>query len=161
LLYAAETPLGDRVDTFRLEPFTGSHVEGTIAVSAAAVNEILRTSGPPLADVTLELRPGNQLIVRYGILHASATLEPEIEAGASPRVAVTLASFAIALALRAAVRQPFLSFSGRRLVINLAEVPALAGARGLWPHLRQAGFSTDEAGVRVDLIVDIAGDPHA
>jgi hypothetical protein len=119
------------------------------------LNELLHVGPSRLGDVNLAVAPDNQIVVHYGVVHATATLPPAIEAGPSPRLTLTLASLVVALALRAAVREPFLSFSGRRMTISLADVPALQPMRDLWPHVRRVGLSTNGKGVRVHVAISI------
>ena len=142
--------------TLRLDQFAGTHVEGAITVSAAALNELLGTGASPLHGATLDVMPGNQLVVRYGVLHATATLPAAIDTGASPRITVTLASLLVAMGLKAALRQPYVEVSGRRLTICLADVPPLQSIRELWPYVRRVELSTDRGAVRAHFVFSMS-----
>ena len=140
----------------QLTQFAGTRVDGTIELSEAAMNELLHAGPSRIGDVTLEVAPGNQIVVHYGVVHATATLAPEIETGPSPRLTLTLASLVVALGLRAVLREPFVSFSGRSLTITLADVPALQSMRDLWPHLKRVALSTTAGGVSVHFEVSVS-----
>jgi hypothetical protein len=103
----------------------------------------------------------NRLVVRYGVLHATATLSTALEVGPSPRLTLTLASFVVAVALKAALRQPYVTISGRRVTVHLADVPALQSIRGVWPHVRRVDFSTRRGTVQADVLFAVDEDVHA
>lgn len=131
------------------EQLVGTEVEGVLKVSEAALNELLHIEGSPLRGARLTVTAGNQVVVRYGVLHARAG-EPQIVwVGSSPRLILSLTSLIVALALKAALRQPYVEVHGRRLVIHLQDVPALSGWRNLWSHFRRLEVALDGAGVRL------------
>jgi len=140
------------VTALRLDQFAGTRIEGTISVSSAALNELLATDDSPLRGATLEVAPDNQLVVHYGLLHATATLPEAIDTGASPRVTLTLASLLVAMGLKAALRQPYVEVRGRRLTISLADVPQLRPMRELWPCVRRVDLSTDRDAIRARIV---------
>jgi hypothetical protein len=125
-------------------------------VSESAVNELLNLDGSTLRGATVAISAGNQIVLRYGAFRVRATLPPAIEAGPSPRVTLSLASFVVAFALKAALRQPYISVTGRQLTITLADLPALQRLRGFWSELRRAELTTEPGSVRVDLVVSVA-----
>ena len=146
--------------TLRPDLFAGTHIDGTFFLSEASLNELLR-AGAPVDGATVSVGADNQLVMRYGILQAAATLPPSIETGASPRLTLTLASFVVAIALRAALRQRYLSISGRRLTIDLANLPGLEAVRPFWSHVRGVDLATDGRNVRVRVVFAIDEDVHA
>jgi hypothetical protein len=125
-------------------------------VSESAVNELLNLDGSTLRGATVAIRGGNQIVLRYGAFRVRATLPRAIDAGPSPRVTLSLASFVVAFALKAALRQPYISVTGRQLTIALADLPALQRLRGFWSELRRAELTTEPGSVRVDLVVSVA-----
>ncbi len=149
------------LDTLPLDQLAGSAAEATLRLAESSINELLRAGEPPLNGATIAIGTGNQVTVHYGMLHARATLEPELEIGRAPRLTVTLASFMVAVALRAALRQPYVTLSGRRLTIDLAAVPALAPMARYWPHLRRVAITTADRTVRLDVSIRIDEESHA
>lgn len=139
----------------RLAQLTGTHAHGTIQIAEAALNEALRTGSSASTAPVIRLFGENLIEVRYGMLHARAVLPAVIDTTPSPRVMVVLASTVVAWGLRAAMRQPFIEFSGRHVTVHLAAVPALAGLRDLWPHVAAAGLSTAPGLLRLHVDLSI------
>ncbi len=144
-----------------LAQFVGTRAEGTINVSQAALNDLLNLDALALRGATLVVGADNQVVLRYGAFRVRATLPRAIETGPSPRVTVSLASFVVAIALRAALRQPYISVQGRQLAIALADVPALRPMRALWEHLRRAELATEPGIVRVGFLFAMTEATHA
>ena len=140
----------------RLAQLSGTHAEGTVQITEAALNDAIRSStrGGGSAP-TVRLFDDNLIEVRYGVMHARAVLPVAMDMGAAPRMTVVLASKMVAWGLRAVVRQPFVEFSGRHVTIHLASVPALASFREVWPHVTSAQLSTAPGVLRVHLSVSI------
>jgi hypothetical protein len=134
----------------------GTRAEGTLRVSESAVNELLNLDGSALRGATIPIGAGHQIVLRYGAFRVRATLSPEIEAGPSPRVTLSLASFVVAFAIKAALRQPYISVTGRQLTITLADLPALQRLRDFWSQLRRAELATEPGSVRIDVVVSVA-----
>ena len=120
----------------------GSHLHGAVPLSQAVVAALLRDAPSPLRDVRIDIQAGNRLVVRYGIVQATATLDASLTTGAAPRLGMELASSVVAWTLRQVLRLPYLRVEGRRVTVDLAAIPALADYRALWPHLREARVAT-------------------
>ena len=136
---------------------TGSHAEGTLQISAAAVNDLLQRLSQGRAAPRLDLQPHNTVVVRLGAFYATAELPAVVHPSRSPRVTVRLASQVVAWGLKAVVREPYVEFRGREVTIALDRVPALAPLNELWPHVRQLTFATSPQGLRVGVTMEIAG----
>jgi hypothetical protein len=134
----------------RLRQLAGTHVDGSFQIEASTLNELVRLSPAPLSACEIEIAGGNRVVVRYGMLHATATIDG-YEAGPSPRLRLTLASLVVALALRAWLRQPYVHASGRQVEVEIAAVPALAPYAAIWPHVRRVHIETAPARARVDV----------
>jgi hypothetical protein len=140
-----------------LAELTGTHVEGTLRVSAAALNELLNLEGSRLRGATVEVRSDNEVVVRHGVVRATMTLPHAVEVGSSPRATLSMASVMVALALKALLRQPYVQVHGRHLTIHLAEVPALRSLRTVWPHVRRVEVATEREGVRLRVVFTVTG----
>ena len=127
----------------------GTNVEGTIQLSEATVNDLLRLGSHQNRVPIIEVQANNQLTVRYGLLHARLTLPDAVDLGTSPRVTISLASVIVAWGLKAVVHQPYVHIHGRHVTIDVAAVPALDPWRTVWPHFRSVQLSTDQAVLRV------------
>ena len=125
-----------------VQEFAGTAVRGDIKMAESAINELLNAPRSPLRGATLALMDGDEVVLRYGVLHARARLPRAIEVGSSPRVTLVLASVLVAVAVRAVVRLPYIEVSGREVTIRLADVPALGHLREVWPHVTSAGLRT-------------------
>jgi hypothetical protein len=136
----------------RLQQVAGSHVNGSFRIQESTVNELLRRGPAPLSACDVAIAAGNRIVVRYGMLHATATIDG-YDAGPSPRLRLTLASLVVALALRAWLRQPYVQASGRQVEVAIAAVPALAPYAAIWPHVRRVHIETAPARARVDVEV--------
>jgi len=132
----------------RVPQVAGTHVNGTVRVAAAGLNELLRAGPAPLSGCDVAVAAGNRVVVRYGMLRATATIDG-VETGPSPRLQVSLASFVVALAVRAALRQPFVQVRGRLVVVDLGAVPALRPYAALFPHVRRVDIETAPGELRV------------
>ena len=130
----------------------GTHFEGAFTVAQSTVNELLRMNPAPVSDCTVEVEAGNRLVVRYGVLHATATVDA-FEAGPRPQLRLSLASFVVAMALRAALRQPYVRVSGRHVFVDLGRVPALQPYAAFWPHVRRVDIATAPGRLHVDVEV--------
>ena len=144
----------------RLPLVSGTHLEATVLVAETTVNELVRIATQ--RDVTVEVLEQNGIVVRYGVFQARAILPAHLDPGPSPRLSVSLSSTMVALALRAALRQPFISIHGRRVTIDLAAIPPLAEWRELWRYLAALDLSTNPGLVRARFRLAIdQGAPHA
>ena len=138
----------------RLHQFAGTHLRASVTGAEATVNELLRMSPAPLSGAVAELAPGNRIVVRYGVLHATARIEA-FQPGPAPRLRLSLASLVVAVAVRAAVRQPSVRVSGREVTVDLAAVPALVPYAAIWPHLRRLDIATSAGRVTIDVEIAV------
>lgn len=139
----------------QLLQFAGTELHGAISISEKALNELLNSPGSPGRGATITVGRDHDVVVRYGLLHARARLPRAIEVGHAPRLTFVLDSTLVALALRAAVRQPYINISGREVTISLADVPALYRFRDRWRYLSSAGLRTKDRAIVVDCAVSI------
>ena len=139
----------------QLKHFFDTHVAGALKLSEAALNELLNTTESPVRGATISVAPDNEVVIRYGMLHARVTLPHVIDVGAAPRVRLRLASLLVGVAVSAALRQPYIRVSGREITIALADVPALHGFREMWPYVKSAGLRTDGRAVVMDFRVSV------
>lgn len=123
-------------------------------MSEAGLNDVLAAVSP-IKGASVELGGGNRVRVRYGRLHAEATLPANVELGRSPRLTVVLSSIVVALSLRVLLSQPFISVQGRRVIVDLAAVPELAAVSPFWRHLREVRLSTSPNALQVSFDVEI------
>ena len=140
----------------RLAQLSGTHAEGTLQFAATAINELMARSRPGHAHPVLELHPDNEVLLRYGLVHAHARVPRMVELNGAPHVTLLLRSLLVALALRAVVHQPYIHIHGRHVTIDLAAVPALAPWREMWRHLRQVEIETSPEALRVRFAVAVA-----
>ena len=138
-----------------LAQLTGTHLEGTLNVSAAALNELLNVKGSRLRGATVEVQPDNEIVFRHGVVRATVTLPHAVEVGSSPRATLSLNSVMVALALKALLRQPYVQVQGRHVTIHLAEVPALQSLRTVWPHVRRLEVATEREAVRLRVVFTV------
>jgi hypothetical protein len=139
----------------QLDQFLGTQVAGALKISEAAMNELLNTKGSPARGAAISVAPDNEVVFRYGVLRARATLIGVIDVGAAPRLRLRLASLFVGVALSAALRQPYLRVNGREVTISLADVPALHGLREVWPYVKSAGFRTDGRAIVMDFTFSV------
>ena len=130
---------------------TGAQVAGTIRVTETALNEALRRLRQVPAGLALEIRGGNEVALRYGVLQTTAVIveEVELKAGA-PRVRLAITSGLVALGLRAVLRGPALRMDGRYLSVELAALDSTAGLRRYWSLLRRARLRTTPGQVHIE-----------
>jgi hypothetical protein len=138
----------------RRRQFTGTHLHGTLQVGESTVKELLRAAPPPLSGCDVAVAADNRLVVRYGMLQATATIEG-FEPGPSPRLRLSLASFLIALGVKAAVRASFVHVTGRQVVIDLGAVPALQPYAPLFPYVRRMDVATAPGRILVDVAISV------
>jgi hypothetical protein len=134
----------------RLDQLVGTDIAGALAITEAAINELLKSERSPAAGATISVEGDNQVVLRYGLLRARAALPRAIDVGDAPRVKVVLASVLVGLALSAAVRQPYIQVRGREVTLLLADIPALQSLRDVWPHVKAAGLRTEGTRVVMD-----------
>jgi hypothetical protein len=139
----------------RVAQLSGTHAAGTLQIAQSAMNDALAAIGAGRTPPAIEMQPANTMLVRFGMLHAHATLPPRLEAGASPRLTLRLRSLLVAMALRAAVHQPFIHIHGRQLTIELSAIPAFQEWRELWKFLELAEFETVPGALRIRFSVRV------
>lgn len=103
--------------------FPGARVAGTIPVTEDFVNAVLETAAPAmLKGIRLEFHEANRIVIRYGLLHASAVIGENVDLQGSPKLTLRLASGMIAWGLRKTVDKPFVQFDGTLVTVDLGEV---------------------------------------
>lgn len=143
----------------RLDQLAGTNITGLVKLSATAANELLGQEGSPVQGATVAFEPDNQVVFRYGVLHARATLREEIDTGTSPRITLVLASVLVAFALGTLVRLPYLQVSGRDVTIAIGDLPALGPLRALWSHVTRARIRAESGALAVEFTVSIKEQP--
>ena len=138
-----------------LPDLRGAHLHGAVPVPERLLSSLI-AAAPPLRDVDLEIQAGNRLVLRYGIVTATATLDERVETGGSPRIVLQLASTVLAWTLRQTLRLPYVRIDGRRVTIDLGAVPALAEYRALWPHVRDLRLATTPGVLVIGFAVVVA-----
>jgi hypothetical protein len=139
-----------------LPALRGARAHGVVPIRGDVLATLLRHAPAPLRDVRLEVQAHNRLVVRYGVLQATAVLDEALAVGASPRLGLDLASSAVAWTLRQVLRLPYVRVEGRRVTVDLAAVPALAACAPLWPHLRDVRLATSPGVILVGVEVLVA-----
>ncbi|MBA3269201.1 MAG: hypothetical protein H0T71_01725 [Acidobacteria bacterium] len=132
----------------------GTTLDGTIRLAEPALNQLLASATS--AGLTLAVLPGNRLAARLGMLHATVMLPPISDLSRSPELTFSLASIAIAWALKQVLKQPFIHIHGRSVTIDLAEVPALRGHHHLLRFIRRVELSTEPGVVAAHFHVAVA-----
>lgn len=127
----------------------GTTAAGTIRLAESAINEWLGRTRPGASAPSIDFRPDNQALIRYGVFQARVTLPPALDVGPQPRLTVTLASTMVAWGLKAMLTQSFISVDGRRVTIDLAAVPALQPYREWFPCFTAVHLSTTDSTVAV------------
>lgn len=135
--------------------FAGTRVAAQVRVSEAGLNEALAAASP-VAGAYVELESGNRVRVRYGMLHAEATLPANVELGTTPQVTIVLSSLVVALSLRIMLALPFIRIHGPRVVVDLAAVPELAPVKPYWQYVRDVRLVTTARALLVSFDVEIA-----
>jgi hypothetical protein len=139
-----------------LPDLRGARLHGAVPLRQDVVSSLLAGAPAPLRDVQLEIQAGNRLVVRYGVVQATATLDEAVATGASPRIGIRLASTVLAFALRQVLRLPYVHVDGRQVTIDLGAVPALAEYRAVWPHVRDVRLVTSPGVLVIGFAVQVA-----
>lgn len=126
-----------------LSRYGGTEVDGRLAIGEEALNDALAHSGKLPAGVRLELGADNRLALRYGVLHASATLAAAVDLGASIRIRLQVSSAMIAWSIRQALHVPHVTIDGREITIDVGAMDPVTHWRAAWRHLRSATLATE------------------
>jgi hypothetical protein len=141
--------------TMRLDQLAGTRVEGVLQIAEAALNDLLGHVRTGHTVPTLELEPENSILIRYGVLHAHASLPASVTPSRSPHVTLVLRSLLVAIALRAVVHRRYIHVHGRHLTIDLAAVPGLESWREWWAHVHHVGVQTTRHTLQLQFAVAI------
>jgi hypothetical protein len=141
----------------RLAELSGSHVEGSLHVAEPAIYDVLAHAADGHVRPTLELQPHNTLLVRYGMLHAHATLPAAVSLSESPQLTLVLKSVMVAFALKAVLHRPYVHIHGRHVTIDLAAIPELESWRELWKFVHHLRFETAPGTLRMQFAVSVKG----
>src|SRR5688500_279392 len=102
----------------------GAALAGTAAAGAIRIAEAdLNDAIAPVAAASrfkLELHGDNRVLVRFGVFHATVVLPPPSDLSQSSALTFSLGSIAIAWALKAVVKQPYVRIHGRHVIVDLA-----------------------------------------
>jgi hypothetical protein len=129
----------------------GARVSGTLRITQAALNDKIRHLRQVPPGVALDVRAGNEVAVRYGLLQATAVVDEAVElSGGPPRIRLVLASGLVAVGLRVVLRGPAMFVDGRRLTIDLAALDPAGKHRHYWPLLRRVRLRTTPGQVHVE-----------
>lgn len=135
----------------------GTQINATVPISASRLNQTLAASpNGLLRSLRLEIHSANQIVVRYGVVHATAVLEEAIDFAGSPALTLRLHSVLIASILRSAVRVPFVRFHGTSVRIDLGGIPYIQENRRFWKHIKAVGLKTTAG--RLEIRIEIAID---
>jgi hypothetical protein len=135
---------------------SGARLSGTLQLTEKALNDWLRQSPQLPPGVALTLHDGNRLVVRYGIVQATAMVEDEIAVGrGAPVLRVVLASALLAWGLRQLLRTPGVAVDGRVVTIDLGVLDRDGRYRSYWPLLCRARLRTAPRRLHVDIDVAV------
>ena len=140
-----------------------AQLKGTTAtieleIAQGAINDVLGRISTGTTRPIIELLPGNTILVRYGLLHARAQLPERSVLADSPTVTLVLASVLVAMAVKAAIRQPFITVHGRHLEIDLTRVATLGAWRHLWRQISELTFTTLPGRLRIGVAIALSTD---
>ena len=129
----------------------GTRLTGTLPLTAAVLNDVIRRSPRLPPGLTVEILDANRIVARYGIVSAAAVLDDEVRVGrGAPQVTFELGSVMVAWALKQAVRLPALKFEGRRVTIDVAALDGVDATHPLWSCLLRVRLRTTAGCVHID-----------
>ena len=133
----------------------GTRVTGTVPITQAVVNDILRASDGASRHVQVEIHPANRIVLHYSALHVEAVLDDALVVGEAPTLSVRLESAIVAWTLKRSLTIPGVQLDGRHITVNLGAVEALHPYRQLFPHIKAVTFATSEGllNVRFELAI--------
>ncbi len=138
------------------EGLAGARLRATVPLSQVVLNDVLRQVRGVPQGFALDLQPDQVLMVRYGLVHARAVLDPEVRmGGGAPTITLELASTVIAWTLSRALRLEGVRFAGRRVTIDLGALDGLHGYRAYWRHLDSVRLQTTAGYLHADLAVAV------
>lgn len=139
-----------------LPGLSGTQLAGSMRVPERVINDALRDATGLLSQVRVEVNAANKLLIHYKSFHVEATLAPELEVGASPRLHLDLTSTMIAWTLKSMLVMPGIAINGKRITLELAEVAQLRPYRENLRHLRQLRFATTPGLIDVQFELAVA-----
>jgi len=129
----------------------GARVAGTVRVKQAALNDALRRVRQVPPGLAIEVRGGNEVAVRYGLLQATAVIVEDVELlDGAPRLRLALSSTLVALGLRAVLRGPALYIDGRNLTIDMSRLDLTADERQYLLLLHRVRLGTTPGQVHIE-----------
>jgi len=132
--------------------FAGARVRATVPLTQVLLNELLRRVPGVPPGLVLDIQAGNRLVVRYGLVHAAATLAPEALVGdGPPQILLELESTMIAWTLSKAVAVKGLRITGRRVTIDTGALESLSPYRDYWRHVERLHLQTTAGVVHVEV----------
>lgn len=133
----------------------GTRVSANVPITESWLNKnISRSSNGVLRSLRLEIQPSNQIVVHFGVVHATAVLDETIDFGESPTLVLRLRSVLIASILRNTVSIPFVRFKGTLVRVDLGAIPYISQNRRFWKHIRVLRLATHPR--RLDIRIEIA-----
>lgn len=132
--------------------FAGARVHAAVPLTQVLLNEVLRRVEGVPPGLVLDVQPGNRLVVRYGLVHATAALDPDALVGdGPPKILLELDSTMIAWTLSKAVAVKGVDISGRRVTIDLGALDRLTPYRDYWRHIERLRLQTTAGVVHLDV----------
>ena len=135
----------------------GTRLAGTLPVTEAVLNDLIRRSPRLPPGLAVEVLDANRLVARYGIISATAVLDEEVRVGRrAPQVTFELASAMVAWAVKQAVRLPAIRFEGRRVTIDLGALDGVDATHPFWSHLQRGRLRTTPGLLHIDFEVGVS-----
>ena len=131
----------------------GTRLSGCVPITERLLNRFTQKA-------ILEILPDNQVVVKYGVVNARATISRVVALDPSPTLEIRLANVFMALALRAFwnlqfSHLTFVSFSGTRMLVDLAAIPQVAQWRHLWRYVDSMDIRSDSGKLDVCFQISI------
>ncbi len=134
----------------------GARLHGSVPLSQRVINDALRQVRGVPPGFALEVQPDRRLMVRYGLVHARAVLDPEVRmTDGGPQITLDLASTVLAWTLSQALRLKGVRIAGRRVTIDLGALDGLEAYRHYWRHLERVQLQTTAGRLHVDIALAV------
>jgi hypothetical protein len=131
-----------------LAQLKGMRLTGEIPLREGVINDALR-SHTPWRDLMMSVEDRNQIVLRKGLFHVTATLDETVDTGHTPRIRLRLASAVIAWTVGRLVRLPYLTVDGQIVTIDLGAMPPVLEWEPVLRHLRRATLRTTRGMLQV------------
>jgi len=131
-----------------LAQLKGMRLTGEIPLREGVINDALR-SRTPWRDLMISVEDRNQIVLRKGLFHVTATLDETVDTRHTPRIRLRLASAVIAWTVGRLVRLPYVTLDGQIVTIDLGAMPPVREWEPVLRHLRRATLTTTRGVLRV------------